>query len=271
MGFLEFRAEDAAGKERRNNIRIIGLPEGIGRDDMVEYLENWIKDTIVPEGLSKHFAIERAHRVPARLPSPGLPPRPVLARLLNFRDRYLKLQKSRQLVTLEVENSKVMIFPDFTAAVSQQRATFLMVKRKMRELGLKYALLFPAKLKVMTDDKTLFFTEAELAWEWLESRFPERAGDWIRKDPRPRRNKTRKRNKIKKPTKQQSKDEQHAAIANISSLLGERSTRSDTSGSGAGLMVQTESDTSSACSVKEYGKSRISQTPEDIMDSDATT
>ena len=117
VGFLEFRAEDAEGRARRNNLRIVGLPEGEGRNDLVEYLESWIRDAVVPEGLSSHFALERAHRIPARPPRPGMPPRPVIARLLNYRDRDLILQSARKRESLEIENSRVMIFPDFTAAV----------------------------------------------------------------------------------------------------------------------------------------------------------
>ena len=167
-----------------------------------------------------------------------LVPRPVIARLLNFRDRDLILQSARNLATLEVENQKVMIFPDFTAAVQRQRAMFIMVKRKMRKRNLKYALMFPAKLKVMTEDKTLFFTEAEAAWDWLESRFPEGADEWIRKNPQSKGN-TSRRNRPKRPTKRQSKIEQRAVIAKVSDLLGDDSTHNDASQSGTGSMVDT--------------------------------
>ena len=36
VGYLEFRAEDAEGRARRNNICIIGLPAGVGKDSMVD-------------------------------------------------------------------------------------------------------------------------------------------------------------------------------------------------------------------------------------------
>ena len=140
----------------------------------------------------------------------------------------------------------------------------------MRELNLKYALIFPANLKVIRDDKTWFFTEVEVAWEWLKSRFPDGAGECIRKNLRTRGNKIRKRNKAKRPTPQQSKDEQRAAVANISDLLGDNSARNGASGSGSGTTKGAESDDSGAVSVKATKKHYTSQMYADVVDSDAT-
>ncbi|KAJ1113493.1 hypothetical protein NDU88_001736 [Pleurodeles waltl] len=54
-------------------------------------------------------------------------------------------------------------------AVQSRRATFLGVKRALREEGLRYSLLFPAKLKIISDGTTHFFQEPDEAWAWLES------------------------------------------------------------------------------------------------------
>ena len=70
-----------------------------------------------------------------------------------------------------------MLFPDYTAAIQQQRASFMGVKRKLRELQYKYALLFPARLKIMTDGKSHFFDNPPEAWSWLEQREPTISAD----------------------------------------------------------------------------------------------
>lgn len=59
------------------------------------FLENWFRTAMDPEGLTAFYTIERAHRVLAKPLAPGRPPRPVVARLLHFRDRDLLLQKAR--------------------------------------------------------------------------------------------------------------------------------------------------------------------------------
>ena len=42
MEVLEKRMEDLEGRDRRSNIRIIGIPEGTEESDMVKFLEKWI-------------------------------------------------------------------------------------------------------------------------------------------------------------------------------------------------------------------------------------
>ena len=79
--------EDLQGRDRRSNIRMIGLPEGSEVLNMVNYLENWLKRAVAKDVLSPFFTLERAHRVSSRKPQPGMPVRVVVAKLLHYRDR----------------------------------------------------------------------------------------------------------------------------------------------------------------------------------------
>lgn len=117
---LEQRAEDAENRARRNNIRVIGLPEKVEGNNMVAYLKNWICTEVAEEGLSPYFALERADRVPAWALPPGRPPRSVVARLLFFKDRDHVLSQARLKGQLKIENSTVRIFPDFSSEVQRQ-------------------------------------------------------------------------------------------------------------------------------------------------------
>lgn len=166
---LERRAEDAEGRNRRNNIRVVGLPEGIEGTDMVAYLETWLRTEVAPQGLTQFYTLERAHRVPARSLSAGLPPRPVIARLLHFKDRDVILQQARTLGPFQVENLKVSIYPDYTLEVQRHRSSFLEVKKALRKEGIQYSLLFPARLKLILDGTTLFFETPNEAWDWLDT------------------------------------------------------------------------------------------------------
>ena len=46
MEVLERRMEDLEGRDRRSNIRVIGIPEGTEESDMVKFLENWIREEV---------------------------------------------------------------------------------------------------------------------------------------------------------------------------------------------------------------------------------
>ena len=165
-GVLEYRAEEAESRARRNNIRLIGFPEGAEGGNCESFLEVWLKTWVPMESLSPCFPIERAHRALARKPPPGAPPRPIIARVLNYKDRDTVLRKARELGTIHYENQKIMLFPDYTPQVQKARKTFEAVKIKLRAMGLQYMLMFPAKLKVIHEGKTHFFSTSREAWDW---------------------------------------------------------------------------------------------------------
>lgn len=129
------------------------------------------------------FSVERAQRMPARPPKPGMPPRTMIARILHYKDRDTLLRAARDKAPIRFENKTISLYPDDTPTVQKARASFLGVKKNLRSRNLKYALLFPAKLKVIHNQKTNFFDAPEDAAEWMEVTFtqdPARAspGTW---------------------------------------------------------------------------------------------
>ena len=55
------------------------------------------------------------------------------------------------------------IYPDFSAAVREKRRLFNPAKKRLRNLGIKYALLYPAVLRVVADDDvSLLFRSPEV-------------------------------------------------------------------------------------------------------------
>lgn len=72
------------------------------------------------------FSVERAHRVQARPLPPGANPRPFLFKLLNYKDRDVILSKARTMfAALVIDNSKISLFPDFSAELQKQSAKFI--------------------------------------------------------------------------------------------------------------------------------------------------
>ena len=59
------------------------------------------------------FAVERAHRIPAKPPPEGAPPRTFIAKFLNFRDRDKIMRLSREKGNMKMGNGHVAVFPDF--------------------------------------------------------------------------------------------------------------------------------------------------------------
>ena len=167
---LELKAEDAEGRSRRNNLQIVGIPEGTEGTNPTSYISDWIRSWVPSDVLSNCFVLERVHRALVARPPPGAPPRPFIARLLNYADRDAVLRAARSKENVECGGNRVLLFPDYTMRVQQQRRSFLAVKQKLRAMQISYMLLFPAKLKVLFNGKTLFFETPESAWDWVKER-----------------------------------------------------------------------------------------------------
>lgn len=79
------------------------------------------------------------------------------------------LREAQKLDELCHENAKIMIFPDYSVETQHLRRTFDQVKAHLRTKGLKYSMLFPARLRVVDGESTRYFTSPEEALQWLES------------------------------------------------------------------------------------------------------
>lgn len=104
----------------------------------------------------------------AKPPPQGAPPCTFIAKLLNYKDRDVALRLAREKGNIPVGNVKVAIFPDFSAEVQRRRQGFMEAKRRLRIQHLKYAMLFPARLRVEQEGRALFFKDLEEVINWIE-------------------------------------------------------------------------------------------------------
>lgn len=165
---LLLKVDDLENRSRRSNLRLVGVPEKEEGRDPVAYFERWLLEVVGRNILSSFFAIERAHRVPARAPPPGAPPRPILMKLLNFRDRDAILRAAREKGDFTIQGHKVSLYPDFSNEIQKRRMQFLDVKKRLRNVGVPYAMQYPAKLRVVALGSTHFFDSPVEAVKWLD-------------------------------------------------------------------------------------------------------
>ncbi|KAJ1112528.1 hypothetical protein NDU88_000791 [Pleurodeles waltl] len=145
---LEARLEDAEGRSRQNNVRLLGFPEHTEGTTVEGFVESWIKDGLQPVGLPREGVCgERAHRALVVSPWPGAPPRAIIARLLNNKDRDCIMQAAHESDRAVFENCKISIYPDYTNKVQTSRKRFLEVKAKLRAMNIRYMLLYPGMLE----------------------------------------------------------------------------------------------------------------------------
>lgn len=153
---------------RRENLRVLGLPEGCEGNNPIKFMEDWLKEKFGKDSFSNFFSIERAHRIASRSPPLGGHPRPLIFKLLCFRDKVTILQKAREMKNIQHNSVRISIYPDFSPELQRQRARFAECKRKLQQLRINYALLYPARLRISALGDVTFFSNPTDVSDWLE-------------------------------------------------------------------------------------------------------
>ena len=163
---LDSKCEDLEARSRRNNIRIIGLPEEFGAVNATTVFA-LLKDALA---LGKEPVVDRAHRFQQPKPKPGERHRPIIARLHYYADCADILQRARTQRQFKVKDSTISIFPDFTARTAKARAAFTDIRRQLRGIpNIRFGLLHPARLRITKGDATREFTSPEDAAAFVEA------------------------------------------------------------------------------------------------------
>ncbi|KAJ1191558.1 hypothetical protein NDU88_000874 [Pleurodeles waltl] len=157
VGRLEARLENTEGRSHRNNIHLPGFDKRAEGAKVEGFVESWIKDVLQPAGLSRVFVVERAQRSLVAPPHPGVPPSAIIAQLLNYKDRDCILKAAHESERAFFEKCKIFLYPDYTNKVQTSRKGFMEVKAKLRATNIRYMLLHPACLKVISGGKSYFF------------------------------------------------------------------------------------------------------------------
>ncbi|KAF3858784.1 hypothetical protein F7725_011985 [Dissostichus mawsoni] len=130
---LKTKVADLEGRSRRQNLRIIGLPESIEGPRPSAFFSQLLVDTLGAEILASPPELDRAHRSLAPKPAPGGRPRPVILRFHRFQIKDLVIREARRQGELNYKGHKIRLYDDYSPDVAPSS---------------KPALLFPAKLRI---------------------------------------------------------------------------------------------------------------------------
>lgn len=150
---LELKVDDLENRSRRNNLRLVGLPELVSPSDL-----QYICEVEIPKalGLDHRCRVERAHRIgpDRRIQSTDTdreqrPPRQVIMRFLDFNDKSEILRVFRKRDTrLLLRNVKVLLFEDYSAEVAKKRRTFSEICSQLFRKKIRFRLQYPTTLLV---------------------------------------------------------------------------------------------------------------------------
>lgn len=166
---LESRVEEQENRGRRNNLRIIGIPEKAEGQDMCAFLEGWLPKALGTDIFPSPPVIERAHRIGRLIPGQDSKPRAVIMRLLNYREKEKVMRAARRRGDVKFENHIVRFYPDYSAETHRQQRLFDAVKRQLQSMGLRYGMFYPAILVVTYNGQQHSFTSAPDAEKFVQS------------------------------------------------------------------------------------------------------
>ncbi|KAF7696901.1 hypothetical protein HF521_005319 [Silurus meridionalis] len=125
---LETKCEDLEARSRRNNVRIIGVPEGPNSSTTAN-VAVLLKEAL---SLEKEPLLDRSHRTLQPVPKPGERPRAIVARFHYHSECLDVLRRAKELQRIQFKGLNISIFPDHTVKTAKARAVFNEVQRQLR-------------------------------------------------------------------------------------------------------------------------------------------
>lgn len=163
---IQMKLEDLENTSRRNNLRVIGLPETYKPQHLMDICQTDIPRAM---GLKVQYTAERAHRIGPPLQD-RQSPRPVIVRYLNYADKNTILQKFWSQASLEIDGIRLLLFADYSAKLSKKRKLFSPLCSMLHDKKIKYALTYPAILRITSaDGQQRAFEDTEEAEAFINS------------------------------------------------------------------------------------------------------
>ncbi|CAI5661528.1 unnamed protein product [Oreochromis niloticus] len=133
---LQTRLSDLEAHSRRNNIRVHGIPEGEEGDNMLEFMENFIKKELaLPD---TNLGIQRCHRTLGPKPPPGSNPRSVGIHFLEYKTKDLVLWSAWTKKEILLKGRHVYFDQDYPSGILAKRKAYNTIRRILKEKGLRF-------------------------------------------------------------------------------------------------------------------------------------
>lgn len=169
---LVLKLDDIENRGRRCNLRLLNVNEGLEKGNPTKFMAELLHELLGgPNGLEKPPVLDRAHRTSAAPPPAGGRPRPFIVRFHYYQEKEQVQRLAREKGRLIFHGKDLLIFPDFSADLNRRRAAFNEVKALLRgKEGVRYGLLYPARLRVSWDGETKVFDNPKGVKDYIASK-----------------------------------------------------------------------------------------------------
>ncbi|KAK7918793.1 hypothetical protein WMY93_010077 [Mugilogobius chulae] len=160
------KTEDLEGRQRRCNIRILGVKEQFEAGSRpVTSVAKLLQEVLA---LDTTPTLDRAHRGLQPIPMRGQRPRPFIVKFHYYQEKLEVLRLAAKKGPLSYNGDTVLIFPDLPSTVAKRRGTFRGVKDLLRKCpDVKFGMLYPARLRITSSLGEKIFTDPEAAKDYV--------------------------------------------------------------------------------------------------------
>ncbi|KAJ1172954.1 hypothetical protein NDU88_004796 [Pleurodeles waltl] len=166
--YLRSKLMDMDYRSRRDNIRLLGIPEKEEGTDIQAFL-----DSTLPKLTSLDFdpplEFQRAHRVGPKCSDKSSRPRPIIACLLRHNQTRQILQAARSHGPFQIGQHDIRITADYSKDTNERRKAFLALSPRLQQLEMKYGLFDPARMWVTKNGVSKDFYNPEELRLFLDS------------------------------------------------------------------------------------------------------
>ena len=150
---MEDKIVDLEARSRRSNLRLVNLPEGAEGTGACSFLEAWIPEALGLTSPNTKPILESTHRVGPRS-DPSAPTRTLIMKFMNDRDKMRVLNAVRNKKQILYKDRAVRFYPNLAAEIHKKHKAFDAVRQKLRNMGIRNGLRFPAKLLLTHNGNT---------------------------------------------------------------------------------------------------------------------
>lgn len=162
---LTLKIAELEDRSRRNNLRLVGLPQGREGDDPTGFLQKMLPIWIPTLKRKGSIKIGRAHRIYGSGKSCTL-----IFRVLWYQDRRAILQGAREVTKTELirdQESILRFFADYSGFTSRRRQALGSIQKELHTLGIPNFLIYPATLCVSFGGNQHSFDSVKKAEDFL--------------------------------------------------------------------------------------------------------
>lgn len=116
--YLQAQVEDLDNRSRRNNLRLRGIPESVTE---LMPAASKLFQSLLPDNPPSSFMCDRINRAVRPKPPPDKPPRDIILCMKDFITKENILRASRNSHNIELNGTKIQIFPDISQATLERR------------------------------------------------------------------------------------------------------------------------------------------------------